>query len=123
MFLLAGIAIFLNNLFIPMYGIVGVGMATAISIFIYASSITFFVKVKTGLHPFSIKTVQLLIISVAAFLLNFVIPSFENIFVDMIIRSTIVLGVYSVINLMAKTSEEMNSTILILLKRVLPIKS
>ncbi len=122
MFLLAGIAIFLNNLFIPMYGIVGVGMATAISIFIYASSITFFVKVKTGLHPFSLKTVQLLIISIAAFLLNLVIPSFENIFVDMIVRSTIVLGVYSVINLMAKTSEEMNSTILILLKKVLPVK-
>jgi hypothetical protein len=105
-----------------MYGIVGVGMATAISIFIYASSITFFVKVKTGLHPFSMKTLQLLLISVAAFLLNLIIPSFDNIFFDMIVRSIIVLGVYSSINLIAKTSEEMNNTILVLLKKIVPAK-
>lgn len=122
-FLLAGIAIFLNNLFIPIYGIVGVGIATAISIFIYAGSITFFVKIKTGLHPFSIKTLQLLLVSIAAFMLNLVIPVFENIFVDIFVRSTIVLGVYSAINLMAKTSEEMNNTLLVLFKKIVPIKS
>lgn len=118
MFLLAGVAIVLNYLLIPIYGIVGVGIATAISIFIYASCITFFVKIKIGLHPFSLKTLQLLLIAVFSFLLNLVIPSFENIFVDIIIRSTLILGVYSAVNLITKTSEEMNSTILVLINKI-----
>ncbi len=118
MFLLAGVAIALNYLLIPTYGIVGVGIATAISILIYASCITFFVKIKEKIHPFSKQTITLLIIGLLCFLINLVIPKIDKIFIDIIVRSSLVLGIYSMSNYFLKTSEEMNYTILSLLKKI-----
>lgn len=118
MFLLAGVAILLNYLLIPIYGIVGVGIATAISIFIYASCITFFVKIKEKIHPFSKQTITLLVIGMICFLLNLAIPHIDSILIDIIVRSSLVLGIYSLSNYFLKTSEEMNYTILTLLKKI-----
>lgn len=118
MFLLAGVAILLNYLLIPIYGIVGVGIATAISILIYASCITFFVKIKEKIHPFSKQTITLLIVGIICFVLNLAIPKLDAIFIDIIVRSSLVLGIYSLSNYFLKTSEEMNYTILSLLKKI-----
>ncbi len=118
MFLLAGIAIALNYLLIPIYGIVGVGIATAISILIYASCITLFVKLKEKIHPFSKQTITLLLIGTLCFVLNLIIPKIDMLIVDIIVRSIIILGVYSISNFYLKTSVEMNNTVLTLFKKL-----
>lgn len=118
MFLLAGIAIALNYLLIPIYGIVGVGIATAISILIYSTCITAFVKAREKIHPFSKQTIVLLIVGLACFLLNLSIPKIDILIVDIIVRSSLVLGIYSLSNYFLKTSEEMNYTVISLFKKV-----
>lgn len=118
MFLLAGLAILLNYWLIPIYGINGVGIATAISIFIYATCITFFVKLKEKVHPFSKQTITLLIIGLISFLLNTIISQIDNIYLDIIIRSTLILGFYGILNITLKTSEEMNGALINLYKRI-----
>lgn len=119
MFLLASIAIGLNYVLIPEFGILGVGMATAISIFIYASTITYFVKVKTGLHPFSMQTIKLLVVGSLFFLLNAVMPKFGIIWLDVFFRSTIVVGGFAIVVYLLKLSIEMNQTALTVIRKVL----
>ena len=118
MFFLAGIAILLNYLFIPIYGIIGVGIATAISILLYSSLITFFVKIKEGIHPFSINTLKLILIGALCFVINLFIPFFNNIFLDIFLRSILVLGVYTLLVYSTRISNEMNDLILNQLKKI-----
>jgi O-antigen/teichoic acid export membrane protein len=119
MFLLATVAIGLNYLLIPEFGILGVGIATAISIFIYASTITYFVKVKTGLHPFSMQTVKLLAVGLFFFILNAIMPRLPGMWVDIFVRSLIVVGGFAMVVYLLKLSLEMNQTAMTVVRKAL----
>jgi len=57
-FFLAAITVINNLIFIPLYGIVGSAIATAISIFLYNAIILLFVKLKLKVQPFSKNTLK-----------------------------------------------------------------
>ncbi len=120
-FLLAGIAITANYLLIPQLGIIGVGIATAISILIYNSMITLFIKIKMKIHPFTKKTIALLIIGILMFMLNIILPLMNNIYLDIAYRSMVIIGLYCLLCYLFKISIEMNNTLHILFKRFIKI--
>lgn len=118
MFVLATIAITANYLLIPHLGIVGVGIATALSILIYNSMLTFFVQYKMKIHPFTLQTLWLLVIGAGLFVLNVFIPTISNIYLDIVLRSTIIMGLYLLLIYRLQISEEMNNTLRVVLDRI-----
>ena len=67
--LLAGIAVLLNYLLIPNYGITGAGLATFISYFIYNLMSYWLMKRDFGITPFNRETTKALVLLIAAFML------------------------------------------------------
>ncbi len=92
-FFLAGIAIILNNILIPIYGITGASIATATSIFLYNLMFVIFVWMRFKIMPFTFATLKTILMFGGLLLLNIYLPSFENPFIDGIIRSLIVFAV------------------------------
>jgi O-antigen/teichoic acid export membrane protein len=118
MFVLAAIAITANYLLIPQLGIVGVGIATALSILIYNSLLTFFVNYKMNIHPFTLQTLWLLVIGAGMFILNMFIPSLTNLYLDIFMRSSLIIGLYLILIYRLHISEEMNNTMRVVLDRI-----
>ena len=110
-FFLALITIGNNLIFIPVYGIVGSALATAISIFLYHSIFVFFVKMKLKIQPFSINTVKAILIVSLMFFINAVTPHFSSGFVDIGIRSIFFLVLFIVFVYRFHISEDINELI------------
>jgi O-antigen/teichoic acid export membrane protein len=91
-FFLAILTVSNNLIFIPVYGIVGSAIATAISIFLYNAMVVLFVQLKLKVQPFSLNTLKALIIIGLFVLANLLTPHIINPYIDAIIRS----GVFSV---------------------------
>jgi O-antigen/teichoic acid export membrane protein len=107
---LAIIVIITNYLFIPRYGIIGAAYGSVIALVLYNVVKYVFIYFKLNLQPFTRATVNVIFISVGTAGVNLVLPSLENVFVDMIFRSAIITLVYSTLILASKSSEEINRT-------------
>jgi O-antigen/teichoic acid export membrane protein len=105
---LAGTAIVANNILIPRYGINGaaIGVAFALTLFNVVKYV--FVWMKLGIQPFTRGTLIVLVIAAATVGLNFVLPVFDNLFVDLIVRSGVVTVFYGGAVLITKVSPEGN---------------
>jgi O-antigen/teichoic acid export membrane protein len=125
-FFLAAITITNNLIFIPLYGIVGSAIATAISIFLYNAMAVFFVKLKLKVQPFSFKTLLALFIIIFVLLLDYLIPHFANAYLDGIIRSAVFIIFFSLIVYKLGISRDINDLVKALNSRYfkgwLPIK-
>lgn len=97
LFLLFILAISLNMLLIPMYGIEGAALATALSSFIY-NVLKYFIIWKTyGMQPYdrsSLKIVTVILVVLGA---CYLIPSHENAIVTMLYKSSIITVLYLVL--------------------------
>ena len=81
-----------NYLLIPIYGIDGAAMATAISLFIFYTIKTFFVYFKLKMHPFTKKTFYTI---ASFFIIYFLIDSLfiygEIIYINILIKSCLII--------------------------------
>lgn len=101
-----------NNLFlIPLYGISGSALATFISIFLYNLILIVFVKIKLGVQPFTMKTISAFLVLGISYLISAVIPEFENLFIDAVIRSAVFLFAATISVLFFKISDDLNNTV------------
>ena len=110
MLFLAVVTYFLNLYFIPIYGVNGAAIATLISLFIYYFLSLLKLKIKTGLQPYSFKTVLLLIVSVCLFLLANTIDFELNPILEILVMTSIISPVYLILIYSLRISEEMNQT-------------
>jgi O-antigen/teichoic acid export membrane protein len=95
--LLVVLTIIINVLLIPVYGIEGAAMATATSLFIYNFLKLLVVKVKINVQPFSFNTYKVIALACIVYFLVPVIPlDFSNDFFSIIIRSIIIVLLYSI---------------------------
>ena len=94
--LLAVMAVSLNMIMIPLYGINGAAIATLLAIGLYSLAKLLFVVKKMNLYPFSNKTVQLLGISVVGFILFYFWNLGIHPVIDIVFKS-ILLSIYYVI--------------------------
>jgi len=71
---LAGLNIYLNFILIPVHGIVGAAMATAISLFIFNMMKLVFILFQFGLHPFTSSNIKVFTIFIIVLAFYFFIP-------------------------------------------------
>ena len=84
------ITICTNYLLIPLYGINGAAMATAISVFLFNLIKLLLIKFKMNMHPFSYKTIQAIALIIGIYFLVFLIPVTSHALLNIILRSIIV---------------------------------
>lgn len=106
--LLAGTSIVANNMLIPRYGINGGAMSVAFAVIVFNTAKYFFILRTLNIQPFTMATFVVFGIAAATVGLNYLIPIFDNIFLDLIIRSAIVTFFYGGAILMTKVSPEIN---------------
>lgn len=109
--LLAFMAIALNAIFIPLYGIEGSAFATFLAIFIYNTIKVIFVKLKFNMQPFSLSTLKvLLLLFVLGFGLYFIDFTFHAI-VSIALKSIIITILYFVLIYKLNISEDISNQI------------
>ena len=116
--ILAILAIILNLVFIPMYGINGSALATFLAIVIYNSIKVFFVKQKFGMLPFTAETLKITML-LMAIVAGFYFWDFSfNPFINIGLKSLAIGLVYGLVIYKLKISEDINDQI----RRFLKIK-
>ena len=106
--LLALFTIVTNLMLIPIFGITGAAMATALSILVFNFVRYKYVLKKMNIQPFSIKTLGVILILLIGFSVTFILPKIDNIYFDTIFNSAIILIVIVVPIIYFKLSEEIN---------------
>ncbi len=94
--LLGTINVYLNYKWIsdPQYGIVGAAMATFTSMLIYNTFKYLFIWHQFKMQPLSLETIKILIVAMVSFGILWIIPSFSNPFIHIILYSGILCLVY-----------------------------
>lgn len=91
---LSVLAVITNDILIPLLGITGAAIATLISYVLFNVMKYILLKVKFGFEPFTMNNLYHLLILIGCILLNFLVPKFENIIIDIFIRSSIMSMIY-----------------------------
>lgn len=113
-FFLFGFAVFLiitNLLLIPVLGIVGAAVASLISKFIFNLVKFVFLYQKFRLQPFSIKFIYLIVIGLSTYWISSLMPPFSNFIVDIIIRSALIVVLFSLPVYYLRISDDINGKI------------
>jgi len=108
---LAVISISLNLIFIPQYAIVGSAMATLISVLSYNIIRAIIIYKKLHIHSFSIKFIYIGILIALPFAVGYFIPSQSNSYIEIIMRSSLVLFCTALPIYFFKLSDEINGFI------------
>jgi len=109
--LLAVLTVITNLIFIPLWGLAGAAVASAFSLFIFNLSKFLFLLIKTGLQPFNLSALKVILIGSIAFLAGYYLPFMGNILMDIPVRSTIIVLIYVPGIYYWKTSEDINESI------------
>lgn len=109
---LAVLAIITNMIFIPIYGITGAALASAISVFLFNILRSVFVLIKFKLQPFSKGTIKVLVISGIVLFVNYLLPFLNNLYLDVVIRSSVILILFVSLVIISKSSEDINDLLL-----------
>ena len=96
-----------NAIFIPKYGITGAAIATLIATLIVNISKCLFVYLKLKTHPFSLKTIVLVLIIITTYFVQCIIPKMYFL-VDITIRSLIISIVFLGSCYALKVSDDLN---------------
>jgi len=111
------LTIILNYLLIPMYGIEGAAFTAFIAMAVHNMIRWSFIYFKYQMQPYDFNTIKICLIGVFAFLLGYFLPFCFNLILDIIIRSSIVGGVFLLLILATNASHEVNEKIRKNLKR------
>ena len=108
MFLLIGLTIIMNLIFIPLYGMTGAALASAISVIVYNLARVFFVRLFFKMQPFTINCLWILLITILIWILSVFLPHFENRYVNLVFCSAIISILYVGAVLLLKLSPDVN---------------
>ena len=116
--LLVVLIVVTNYFLIPIWGLTGAAVATLLS-----KLITNFIRYlilyrKFGLQPYNYKFAVIIIVSFIAYLAQYFMPDFKNLYFDIIIRSSIMSIVFLSLALGLKISPEVNERIIALKKKL-----
>ncbi len=105
------VAIFTNMIFIPIYGITGAALASALSVFAFNTARYFFILGKMKIQPFTVNTIKVLLICAGTLVFNYIIPTQKDVLIDTITRSLLITLVFGGLVLLTKSSEDINVTL------------
>lgn len=89
-FFITGIAIVFNNWLIPIFGVTGAGIATALTCLLSYGVQQWLVQVKIKSNPISLKLIKLVGLFALAIVINYLLPKYHIILLDGLYRSVIV---------------------------------
>jgi len=104
--LIAGIGVFLNYLFIPKYGLLGAALSTACIIILQELIFYFTILFKLKFHPFSMPLLWMGLLFAGVLGLDFLLPPFQNPWLDASIRSILFPGLFLALALKFKLSPD-----------------
>ena len=99
-----------NIIFIPIWGLTGGAIASFITITLTSFLRFLFIFFKYKLQPYNYKHLLIIIIGAFTFLIGLLIPEFENLIIDIIIRSSVITLIYFFIIISGRFSEEINKS-------------
>ena len=97
-----------NYLLIPIYGINGAAIATALSVLIFNFSRLYLIWHKLKMIPFSFSTIQVVIVFLLIYLVLSFFPLNFNSFINIFIKSMLVIILFIPFNLRYNISEDIN---------------
>ncbi len=103
--------VIMNIIFIPIYGLNGAALATGVTLALHNSLKSLFVLYKFKIHPFTIKTVYVLIIGIVLFVAINNMPIINSLFISSLIYTFVFGFIYWVIVYLANISEDINEQI------------
>lgn len=87
---LIGVVYFLNLYLIPIYGIIGAAISTAVALILYNLGRLLFVYFAYSIHPFTWKQFLIIILGVLSIILVINIPTFDlNIWIQFILKTSV----------------------------------
>ena len=92
--ILAVLNIVFNILFIPLYGIIGVALATFSSMFIYNLIKHIYVLLKFDMQPLTWNMLWVLLIGFVAYGTTLLLPTIDNPYIDIILNSAVITLIY-----------------------------
>jgi len=98
-----------NIILIPLFNITGAAIASALSTFLFVIVRWVFLWWKFGLQPFNISYLYATAFTLLAYFAGYLIPEIEPFWVDMLIRSGVVLIVFIIPVLYFGVSEDLNN--------------
>lgn len=116
---LIGITIGANLIFIPIYGLTGAAIASAVTFFIFNLFRYLFILLLFKMQPYTYKTPLTIVTGVVVYYIVNAIPSVPNFIVDTILRSGIITLLFGGTVYCLRLSEDINGLINNLVKRYL----
>ncbi|MCK9401211.1 MAG: polysaccharide biosynthesis C-terminal domain-containing protein [Bacteroidales bacterium] len=105
-----------NYLLIPLWGLPGAALATLISKIISNMMRHFLLFKKFNLQPFNSRFLLIIGISLFAYLIGYIIPAKSNLYLDLILRSSVILILFVLPVIIFRLSPETNQYLLKLKK-------
>ena len=112
------LAVTLNVILIPQFGLEGAAIATASASFIYNVMKYFFIRKNFSLQPFDLKTIKLVIVVVVVWFTTKLVPAATFPLADIAIRSLIITSLYSGIIYFWKIVPELEPVLINYLKKI-----
>ena len=98
----------LNYLLIPLYGLPGAAIATAIAKLLYTLLRFTFLRSRYKMQPYNYKLILLVAIGFLSYFTAYLLPELNNFILDIFIRSSILTLVFSILILAFRISEDIN---------------
>lgn len=115
------LCIVLNMILIPLLGGLGAALATLISMIIFNSIKLVFIKKNFNMQPFCFKHLYVVLISLFAFIIGWLLPTIGNVYIDILYRSSITFLLFLVLILVFKISDDINRKCFDLKHRILSL--
>lgn len=116
-FSLVVVTIITNYIFIPLYGIVGSAIATAITV-VFSNILRYWLLYnKYQMQPYDINTIKIITIGVFSFIIGYLLPFVNNLFFDIVIRSILTTVFFILLILKSEATPDINHKIRKNLKR------
>ncbi|PKQ63392.1 hypothetical protein BZG02_08375 [Labilibaculum filiforme] len=97
-----------NLIMIPLWGINGAAVASLFSTFVFNLSKYLFLLKKYKFQPFNFKYLLVILIALLAYFSGYLLPKMNWYVVDIIVRSTLVGGIYVLLTFFLKISDDFN---------------
>ena len=113
---LAVLGVFTNLYFIPIYGITGAALATFISYVIYNLNYFLFIYIKFSIQPFTFRSLGVLLVGLGTMLILYFVPEMSNKYLSIIVKSSLIIGLYGGAILAFKISPDVNDLVFKILR-------
>ncbi len=108
-----------NMVFIPLLGLRGAALASALTWLSFTLIRFFFLKTRYSLQPYSFKHLKIIILAILAYSIPYLLPAFKNAYIDIFFKGTLLLGIFLGLIYISKVSEDINKSIETVLKKIL----